>query len=125
MCISVAYIRFCAALAAQGIGRANLSFRSPLQPFFSWYALVVFATVTIFNGFDSIAGGFKWQSFITCYIGFPIFFGLFTFWKVLKRTKWREAAEADIQTGKAEIDAVEWPPRVPRNVLEKIWFWIA
>jgi len=49
------------------------------------------------------------------------------FWKVFKRTKWVNPAEADITTGKAALDAADahWPERIPRNVLERIWFWIA
>jgi amino acid transporter len=35
--------------------------------------------------------------------------------------------EADITTGKAEIDAQEdaWEDPKPRNALEKFWFWLA
>lgn len=84
-----------------------------------------FSIVLIFNGFDSIAGGWDYKAFLTSYIGFPLFFGLFVFWKIVKRTKWKTALEADIFTGKAEIDAMEWPRQEPRNFVEKVWFWIA
>lgn len=121
----MAYIRFYAALSAQGIDRSTLFFRSPFQPFLAWYGAVIFAIITFFNGFDTVAGGFKWQSFITCYIGFPIFIGLFVFWKIFKQTSIKTAANADLLTGKEEVDAQEWPDRVPRNFLERVWFWIA
>jgi len=45
--------------------------------------------------------------------------------KILYRSKWVPSAEADLFTGKAALDAIEWPERIPRNVLEKVWFWIA
>ena len=52
---------------------------------------------------------------------------LFVAWKVAKRTKWIPSIEADITSGKAAIDAMDdlWEERKPRNILERIWFWIA
>jgi len=123
--ICVAYIQFHKALRAQGVDRDTLIFKSPFQPYLAWCCLIFFSLVILFNGFDSIAGGFKVDSFITDYIGIPIYFGLFLFWKVLKRTKWVNPAEADIFSGKAGLDAIVWPERKPRNVIERIWFWIA
>jgi amino acid transporter len=65
--------------------------------------------------------------FLTAYIGIPIFFGLYLFWKIAKRTSFRNPADADITTGKAALDAEDgqWPERIPRNVVERVWFWIA
>ena len=113
------------ALKAQGVDRDTLVFKSPFQPYLAWICLCFFSLVILFNGFDSIAGGFNTDAFLTDYLGVPIYFGLFLFWKLLKRTKWRNPAEADIYTGKAALDAVVWPTRVPRNIIERIWFWIA
>jgi amino acid transporter len=64
---------------------------------------------------------------LAAYIGIPIFFSLYLFWKVLKRSKWIHPADADITTGKSALDAQDdqWPEQHPRNVIEKIWFWIA
>lgn len=60
-----------------------------------------------------------------CFSGVPIFFGLLIIWKVIKRTRWIPSSEADLYTGKAALDAVVWPERHPRNMIERIWFWIA
>ena len=49
----------------------------------------------------------------------------FICWKVFKRTKFVKASEADIWSGKAALDAEIWPQQIPRNMIEKIWFWIA
>jgi yeast amino acid transporter len=62
---------------------------------------------------------------LTAYIGAPIFFALYLFWKVFKGTKIVKPAEADIWTGKAALDAEIWPDNEPKNILEKIWYWIA
>ena len=124
--ICVAYIRFRAALLAQGVDRNSLIFKSVWQPYTAWFALLYFSIVIFFNGWSIFTKG-NWavNDFITAYIGFPIYFGLFLFWKVFKRTSFVNAAEADIWTGKAALDAEIWPEQVPRNMLEKIWFWIA
>lgn len=120
--ILISYIDFHKALKAQGVDRNTLVFKSPFQPYLAYASLIFFSLVIFFNGFDSIAGGWNTDSFITDYINVPIYFGLYFFWKILKRTKWRNPAEADIYTGKAALDAIEWPERKPRNLLERIWY---
>lgn len=123
--INIAYIRFYYACKAQGIDRNTMIFKSPLQPYLAYIAAVFFSLIILFNGFDSIAGGFDYSAFITDYIGVPIYFGLYLFWRLFKRTHFRSSAEADLYTGKAALDAVVWPERHPRNIIERIWFWIA
>ncbi|DAA72792.1 TPA_exp: putative Proline permease [Trichophyton benhamiae CBS 112371] len=122
--VLVAYIRFHAALKAQGVDRNTLLLKSPFQPYLAWVALIFFSIIIFFNGFDTFKP-FRFQSFFTAYIGIALYFALLIFWKVFKRTRWIPSAEADIFTGKAAMDAVEWPEQIPRNIFEKIWFWIA
>jgi amino acid transporter len=71
--ICTAYIMFYKALRAQGVDRNTLVFKSPFQPYLGYGSLIFFSLVIIFQGFDSIAGGFKYQSFITDYIGVSSF----------------------------------------------------
>jgi len=49
---------------------------------------------------------------------------LYAFWKIFKRTKMVNPANADIWTGKAALDAEVWPEYVPKNFLEKFWAWL-
>jgi amino acid transporter len=126
--ICVAYIRFKKALEAQGVDRNTLIFKSPFQPFTAWFGLIYFSIIIIFNGFAVFTRG-MWnvQDFLVAYIGIPIFFGFYFFWKILKRTKIHNVAEVDLFTGKAAIDAEDanWPEQIPRNIFEKFWFWLA
>ncbi|EER27172.1 hypothetical protein D8B26_005714 [Coccidioides posadasii str. Silveira] len=122
--ICVAYIKFHNALKAQGVDRDTLIFRSPFQPYVAWISLIFFSIIIVFNGFYAFLP-FNTRSFITAYVGIPIYFGLYVFWKIFKRTKAVAASEADIFTGKAALDAVEWPSEIPKNWIEKIWYWIA
>lgn len=126
--ICASYIRFHGAMKAQGIPRSELPFKvrfNDKSPILGHVALWFFGIVIFFNGFDSIAGGFNYQGFITDYIGVPIFFGLYVLGKLIIPGKWHKSTEIDLYTGKAALDAIEWPERVPRNILERIWFWIA
>lgn len=124
--ICVAYIKFYNALKAQGVDRNTLVFKSPFQPYLAWIALIFFSVIILFNGFY-VFSPFTVNGFITSYIGILIYFSLFAFWKIFKRTKWVKPEEADIYTGKAAMDAADlkWPDQTPRNIIEKIWFWIA
>lgn len=123
--ICVAYIRFYAALKAQGIDRNSLVFKSPFQPYLAYSALAFFAIIIVFNGFYAFC---PWNvdDFLTSYIGIPIFFALFTFWKVFKKTKLHNPLEVDLFTGKSALDAADahWPNPQPRNFLEKFWYWL-
>jgi len=129
--ICLAYIKFHAALKAQGVDRNTLVFRSHFQPYLAWISLIFFGLIIIFNGFDVFVGSrhqhWNVTNFLAAYIGIPIFFVLYFFWKIFKRTHLINAADADITSGKAALDAedLNWPEQHPRNIFERIWFWIA
>lgn len=121
--ICITYIRFRQALIAQNVDRNTLDFKSPLQPYAAYFALIYFVIIVVFNGWQVFTKG-RWsvQTFITAYIGIPIYLGFFLFWKIFKKTKLVDPKTADIWTGKAALDAEVWPERLPRNFLEKVWF---
>jgi len=129
--ICVAYIQFHKALEAQGVDRNTLVFRSYFQPYLAWGSLTFFTIIILFNGFNVFVGQHHshWNvtKFLTAYLGIPIFFGLFAFWKIFKRTRAVSPINADITTGKAALDAEDgqWPEQIPRNIWEKFWFWLA
>ncbi|KAF2278680.1 uncharacterized protein EI97DRAFT_216586 [Westerdykella ornata] len=126
--VCITYTRFRMALIAQNVDRNSLVFKSPWQPYTAWVAFGYFALIIFFNGFAVFTkknwGSDELTSFFTAYIGVPIFFGLYGFWKLFKRTKVVRPEEADITSGKAALDAEVWPEQVPRNWLEKFWFWL-
>jgi amino acid transporter len=124
--ICIAYLRFRQAMIAQGVKRDDLIFKGKFQPYTAWGALIFFSMIVLFNGWKVFThGNWSKNSFITAYIGIPIYFGLWAFWRIFKKTKFVDPAEADIWSGKAALDAEVWPEQHPRNIFEKIWFWIA
>ncbi|WPH02405.1 Hypothetical protein R9X50_00526800 [Acrodontium crateriforme] len=125
--ILIAFIQFRKALKAQGVNLdTDLVFKSKFQPYTAYISLGFFCVILLFNGWHVFTKG-NWdpQSFVTAYAPTPIFIAFFIFWKIFKRTKFVNPAEADIWSGKAALDAEVWEDQQPRNLLEKIWFWIA
>jgi amino acid transporter len=123
--ICVSYLYFRKALVAQNVDRNTLIFKAPGQPYTCWFALIYFSIIIVFNGFAAFIPTFNVQNFIIAYINAPIFLVLYLFWKLFKRTKVVNPAEADIWSGKHAIDNQVWPEDIPTNFIEKVWFWIA
>ena len=122
------YLRFYYGLKYNGIDRNTLPYKSPMQPFLAYFAIVFCLVVALFNGFDAFfPGKFSAKSFLPPYIDIPIFLSLFFGYKFIKRTKFVPLSEMDLFSGKGEIDRLEhtWPVVKPRNFLERIWFWLA
>ncbi|ORY83057.1 amino acid permease/ SLC12A domain-containing protein [Protomyces lactucae-debilis] len=134
MCLLVTYLRFRAARQAQGISDADLPYRSPFQPYLAWFGLITISIITLLNGFANFTtGNFTISGFLTAYFGIPFFLVLYVGHKIYSRMNglptqfYIPAGEIDLHTGKAEIDFDEQNDveRLPRNTLEKVWFWIA
>ncbi|KAI1336369.1 proline-specific permease [Xylariaceae sp. FL0016] len=126
--ICVTYLRFYYGLRHSRISRESLPWKSPFQPFLAYFSLCFCLIVAFFNGFDAFfPGNFSAKSFIPPYIDIPIFACLFLGYKFVKKTEFVKLSEMDFWSGKAEIDSLEgtWPQVQPRNLLERVWFWIA
>ena len=61
MGILVIYIRFYAALKAQGVDRNTFTLKSPLQPYMAWFCLVFFGLITLFNAWTVFTNG-NWST---------------------------------------------------------------
>ncbi|KAJ6095852.1 hypothetical protein N7486_006598 [Penicillium sp. IBT 16267x] len=126
--VGIAYLRFRRALDFHGMLESR-PFKTPFQPWGTYYALVVVSLLAITNGYTIFfPGSFTASGFLVSYIVFAIFFALYFGHKIWYRTPWMvPAADVDIFSGKEEIDRmceldVEKPPR---NWLERVWWWIA
>lgn len=124
--ILIASLCFRRACKAQGVSRDDLPYKAPYQPYTTWAGLIFFSIILLFNGWEVFTKG-NWNAgtFVTDYVGIPIYFGLYLFWKILKRTSFVKPSEADLWTGKAAIDEEVWIETPPRNIWERIWQWIA
>ncbi|KAF2025732.1 amino acid permease-like protein [Setomelanomma holmii] len=87
------YIRFYAALKAQGLGRDSLPWKSPFQPFIAWYGFVGATIITLITGRPVfLKGNWSTADFIASYVGIPIFIVPIIAWKLVHKTKFARAS---------------------------------
>ncbi|KAJ6023658.1 amino acid permease/ SLC12A domain-containing protein [Penicillium herquei] len=83
VCCCIIHLRFRQAWKA--LGRPPMGYKSRLQPYGSWFCGIAFTTFCLINGFYVFfPGEFTTSSFLTAYIGLPIFFAIYLghkFWK--------------------------------------------
>ncbi|XDG05427.1 hypothetical protein ABKA04_005042 [Annulohypoxylon sp. FPYF3050] len=126
--ILVTYLRFRKAMEHNGL-LETLPFRTPLQPYASYATLFLVTLLTLTNGFQVFFPS-QWSasSFLAAYITIPIFLVLYFGHKLVYRTRFAIRVEdVDVWTGKKEMDDMSAADRepVPRNWLERAWFWLA
>ena len=115
MCFT--YLRFKAALEAQGISRDSLPHKSFWQPYGTYYALVACFIMTFVGGYTVFLPGF-WDipTFLFSYTMIGVFPLLYVGWKLLHKTKWIKSSEADLRKDLDDIEEyhrnyVPTPPR--------------
>lgn len=112
--ILITHICFVRARKAQGIDNSQVAYVSPFGAAGSWGALVFSCLIGIFRGFHLFCHkalnpgkGFDGPTFVTTYLGIPLFIILFCGWKFYHKTSWWKPEEADLYTGKDKIDREE------------------
>ncbi|KAF8813676.1 hypothetical protein BYT27DRAFT_7268002 [Phlegmacium glaucopus] len=71
--IGVTYLRFYNALRVQKIPRDLLPYKSPLQPYITYYGLVMNILVLVFSGWRSFVPAFKPSPFLSNYLNCLIY----------------------------------------------------
>lgn len=122
------YLRFRKALAYNGM-LSSIPFKSPWQPYTSYFAMIMLILLCLTNGFQILfPGNFSVASFLAAYITLPLFLALYLGHKLWARTPWvRPIETVDVWSGIEEADRQEEEdigPSEPRNLLERIWSWI-
>ena len=107
ICILVTHIYFMRALKAQGIDRDTLVYKAPFQPYGSYISLGFCILIALIKNFTAFVFEFDKTSFITGYIGIPVFLALLFGYKIIMKTKGIPPAEADLHSLKDIIDREE------------------
>ncbi|PSR90305.1 amino acid permease [Coniella lustricola] len=95
------YIRFYAALQAQGVSRDSFPWKAPFQPYAAWIGFIGATIITFISGFGVfLKGNWSTSSFIASYIGIPIFIVPIIVWKLVYKTKFLRASEIDLWSGR-------------------------
>ncbi|KAJ7470714.1 dicarbixylic amino acid permease [Mycena latifolia] len=126
ICILISHISFMRALKAQDISRDSLPYKAPFQPYGSWMALVSTSIILFFKGFDTFMP-FHTDTFITSYIGIPVFACFYFGYKFTYGTKKIPAERVDLTTGLQAIDEAEQrfimeeKAKGPQSFAERLW----
>lgn len=102
------HIHFIRARRAQGISDQSMAYTAPFGIVGSSIALAFTVAMCLFKNFtvfipSSRYGNFDYQTFITGYIGIPVFIVLYFAWKWVHKTKFWALEEVDLTTGRQEI----------------------
>lgn len=126
--VMITYLRFRKAMVLQDMMH-RLPYRTPLQPYATWFFLPLLAVLTLTSGFQFFfPGQFNTEDFLAAYITLPIFVALYVGHKIWFRTPFaRRSQDVDVITGVKEMEELAEMDRPPvaKNWLQKIWFWIA
>lgn len=126
--VMITYLRFRKAMTYNGMLHI-LPYKTPLQPYATWFTLFLLTILTLTNGFQVFFPS-EWNvsDFLAAYITIPIFLVLYFGHKIFFRTSFAISTPSiDVITGKKEMDelAAMEQPRIARNWLQKAWFWLA
>ncbi|CAM1506346.1 Fc.00g059870.m01.CDS01 [Cosmosporella sp. VM-42] len=126
--VMITYLRFRKAMEYNSLLDVR-PYKTRFQPYATYFALLMISLLTLTNGFTVFTkGNWDTSSFIAAYITLPIFLALYLGHKLWFRTPLCiKLQNIDAITGKKEMDeleALDQPP-VPKNWLEKAWFWLA
>lgn len=118
----VAYLRWRKAIAYNGL-EDDVPYKSPLQPYGTYFAIVYFGLVTITNGY-AVFFDFNGSDFVAAYITIPIFLVLYFGNKLWKKTPWMiKIEDIDLTTGLDEIEEEEEIPP-PDSIHGKVLHWL-
>ncbi|KAL2753479.1 hypothetical protein ACRALDRAFT_1051960 [Sodiomyces alcalophilus JCM 7366] len=126
--VAITYLRFHKAMDFHGLLH-TLPYKTPLQPYATWFVLLLLVLLTLTNGFQLFfPGQFNVEDFLAAYITLPIVLVLYLGHKARYRTRFaRKVEDIDVTTGVEEMEelaALDRPP-VPKNFVQRVWFWIA
>ncbi|ODV64422.1 uncharacterized protein ASCRUDRAFT_105181 [Ascoidea rubescens DSM 1968] len=120
-CILLTHICFIKAFKTQGLDRKKeLHYYAAGSPYTTIIALCISLLVTIIKNFTvflSTKDGFQYGSFISGYIGIPIFLLMFTGHKFYYKTEFIKSEDADLYFYKDYVDAEE--EEYKKNLLEE------
>ena len=125
--VSITYLRFRKAIDYHNMND-RVTYRPPIQIFGSYACIFFFSLVAITNGY-AVFFDFNGSDFVAAYITIPIIVGVYLAHAIWTKN-WMIFAkpeDIDVVTGLEEIEEEtrNYVKPVPKNFLQRIWFWIA
>ncbi|KAK2626768.1 hypothetical protein QTJ16_003943 [Diplocarpon rosae] len=127
ICCCITFLRFRKACDVQGLTHpTDVPYRSWMQPYGAYVAIVFFTFLTLINGFDVFFPE-VWSAdgFLTAYIGIPIFLAIYFGHRVYKmKDPWAlSAGDVDLHTGIDVVLANEKHVQKPNTWSKKLHGW--
>ena len=122
-CINGCHIAFMRALAQRSIPRDSLPYKAFWEPWFAYYGLFFNILIILTQGFTAFI---PWNvtDFFIAYVSVILFVTLYVGHKVIMRTSFVKASEADIDTGCSNYDDTNWSYTEPTTLWGKFWAWV-
>ncbi|KAG9590435.1 amino acid permease, partial [Aureobasidium melanogenum] len=122
-CINISHLAFMRALAARGVSRDTLPYKAMWQPFFSWYGVFFNILIILTQGFTAFM---PWNTsdFFVAYISLILFAVLYGGHKIIFRPSFVKPEEADLDTGRKEIEEMHFEEAEPVGAWQKFWAWM-
>ncbi|KAK4553235.1 lysine permease [Recurvomyces mirabilis] len=122
-CIGISHIAFMRALKARDVSRDTLPYKAMGQPWFTWYGIIFNVIIILTQGFTSFM---PWdtKSFFVAYISLILFAILYGGHKAIYRTSFVKPIEADLDTGRKEIEEMHFEEAIPTTLWGKFWAWM-
>ncbi|KAK3491602.1 putative carnitine transport protein [Neurospora crassa] len=121
------YLRWYAALKAQGVSRDKLPYKGLFQPYAGWYGLCGCFVMTFVGGYTVFLPG-QWSvaTFLFSYTMIGVCPVLFVVWKISKKTKFHKAEEIDLHKNLDEVEEYQanYVPTPARNRFEWVLDWL-
>lgn len=115
MCFT--FLRFKAAMEAQGRDRNHLPYKSFWQPWATYFAFIACFIMAFVGGYTVfLPGAFNVPDFLFSYMMIFVFPILWIGYKIVKRSKWVKPVEADLDRDLDEIEEYQrnYIPAPPR-----------
>jgi amino acid transporter len=122
-CINGSHICFMRAVKAQGISRDDLPYKAFWQPWFSWYGMVFNIIIIFTQGFTAFMP-WNTSNFFVAYISLILFAILYIGHKLVFRQAFVKPIEADLDSGRREVDDMYFEEKVPTTLWGKFWHWV-
>ncbi|KAG9687022.1 amino acid permease, partial [Aureobasidium melanogenum] len=122
-CINISHLAFMRALAARGVSRDTLPYKAMWQPFFSWYGVFFNILIILTQGFTAFM---PWNTsdFFVAYISLILFAVLYGGHKIIFRPSFVKPVDADLDTGRKEIEEMHFEEAEPVGAWQKFWAWM-
>lgn len=122
-CINISHIAFMRACKAQNISRDELPYKAMWQPWFSWYGMGFNILIILTQGFTAFM---PWDTsaFFTAYVSLILFVVLYVGHKLVTRCPYVKSTEADLISGRKEVDEMYVEEAKPTTLWGKLLAWL-